>query len=1226
MLELLSLLGFSSNEERSLLAIVPGSTGTFRRFFQTMLYGSSWASRRPIARPDLIQPDVFLYRDRALWIWHVGSVLLSRLRSLPAAECGIPFCIQCGRITGSWCDGCNRAFCTVCEESDFECCCCSGELDDTTVFDEVVSLADPSLLLHNGFVLREERLLLHAVADATLGAQSMLADLFQRSFAASRRVICRPQLILCHRNLWQDRELFAWHVAYQVVQHARSHPRRVGFSLQLCCACGNASTGNCIHCVRFLCNDCLLLQQRSVVRCADSDEHHTPVLPLLSQSDSSSSHVPDSGQHELSPEDSPQRKGVDAQMENAWTSFVSALQALGYRYMHKIEDKFRVPKDGNIFQVLKDIAISVGVSSSEAHHWARSFSTEDACFFLASLPATIANMRVSCGLETTSDMFHLSLQEISMQTYAPCLPALGSLYKLVQLSPISSRVGVSFSVITGKWYQSSKSSPPPEMALKACISFDDGPPPVKGPIGVEDRQFGPLPSALLEAGFESKREVGRLTKPELKSLLPGWSEFELDAFLSSCLSSSSIDPSTPPRLRSVLPLHAVSIPVAGPRPRRPRKRTDAAPQTVEQIEEEGKVARRWHAEKLIELTLLTCPQSDISKQAAEYHAKDLLHEWKSGLANSIATRFELSSLRPAVSEWNRLIKECADPMDALALHHYISSRADKGNTVGPGVMSKLNFLSRTLSIPFPLQSPILAMWKTATAGHVVHPQEAIPPHIFLHLSDIACSKTCTAARTFSRIILRWLTSGLRFAHTLRATRQVHLSNPSRCIWLVHKGKKSDKSGFYFPVPSHLRQHCAVFSELQSELKQSLGDAADGVFLPDISDGGSITDSLLRSGPCATAYHMTYSKATTIIRGLCELHPLSMSMEQSSELNTYCLRKFLATTAGLLSLDEESSNHIGNWASGQKPMHVRYQSKAMDTGAHVRRMLLAAVEIACMASAQSQPPQQVSWDSVASLRSKMDRLEKLAIKPSWMGNDQVLIVDDFLFESDPPPAKKAKSRSSLESEDSSSSSGSSSDSDSDSSADPEPADSDSAEWYAPPRGLLHFLRSTAEERVPFCSSRPFATRDGCTSGSSIAAARSSGLQFCPTCASKVGIVALILADRLTQAASSAVVAIQPGPPLFHLVVAALELDIDYSHASLWVFLLLVGAMIGCIFTHVFYLVRRLYSALCLRTQEVSNIDPVVSSTNRRNVLVQTPTRYHNGRFTPLASGFHGAWDD
>ena len=964
----------------------------------------------------------------------------------------------------------------------------------------------------------------------------------------------------------------------------------------------------------------------SVVRCADSDEHHTPVLPLLSQSDSSSSHVPDSGQHELSPEDSPQRKGVDAQMENAWTSFVSALQALGYRYMHKIEDKFRVPKDGNIFQVLKDIAISVGVSSSEAHHWARSFSTEDACFFLASLPATIANMRVSCGLETTSDMFHLSLQEISMQTYAPCLPALGSLYKLVQLSPISSRAGVSFSVITGKWYQSSKSSPPPEMALKACISFDDGPPPVKGPIGVEDRQFGPLPSALLEAGFESKREVGRLTKPELKSLLPGWSEFELDAFLSSCLSSSSIDPSTPPRLRSVLPLHAVSIPVAGPRPRRPRKRTDAAPQTVEQIEEEGKVARRWHAEKLIELTLLTCPQSDISKQAAEYHAKDLLHEWKSGLANSIATRFELSSLRPAVSEWNRLIKECADPMDALALHHYISSRADKGNTVGPGVMSKLNFLSRTLSIPFPLQSPILAMWKTATAGHVVHPQEAIPPHIFLHLSDIACSKTCTAARTFSRIILRWLTSGLRFAHTLRATRQVHLSNPSRCIWLVHKGKKSDKSGFYFPVPSHLRQHCAVFSELQSELKQSLGDAADGVFLPDISDGGSITDSLLRSGPCATAYHMTYSKATTIIRGLCELHPLSMSMEQSSELNTYCLRKFLATTAGLLSLDEESSNHIGNWASGQKPMHVRYQSKAMDTGAHVRRMLLAAVEIACMASAQSQPPQQVSWDSVASLRSKMDRLEKLAIKPSWMGNDQVLIVDDFLFESDPPPAKKAKSRSSLESEDSSSSSGSSSDSDSDSSADPEPADSDSAEWYAPPRGLLHFLRSTAEERVPFCSSRPFATRDGCTSGSSIAAARSSGLQFCPTCASKVGIVALILADRLTQAASSAVVAIQPGPPLFHLVVAALELDIDYSHASLWVFLLLVGAMIGCIFTHVFYLVRRLYSALCLRTQEVSNIDPVVSSTNRRNVLVQTPTRYHNGRFTPLASGFHGAWDD
>lgn len=258
------LLGFRRHEEAAVIHAAANGTGSFRKFVNSMVFHTSWAQFRPVARPQLIEGDANLFVDKALWTWKAGATLLERIRSEHYAALFIPMCVQCCTVTGSWCDECGRAYCTHCEADDPTCCICLGIHTELKAFRppgappwEQSAFADPSIFVHLGATEHEVAGIVGAACSANPELQATVAHVYQRTPAALLRPVDSPNNIECTADLYLDPELWTWRAACQILAAYRAPGFDGNFRSAICSFCACITAHNCAGCLHTGCIRCL---------------------------------------------------------------------------------------------------------------------------------------------------------------------------------------------------------------------------------------------------------------------------------------------------------------------------------------------------------------------------------------------------------------------------------------------------------------------------------------------------------------------------------------------------------------------------------------------------------------------------------------------------------------------------------------------------------------------------------------------------------------------------------------------------------------------------------------------------------------------------------------------------------------------------------------------------------------------------------------------------------
>ena len=179
------------------------------------------------------------------------------------------------------------------------------------------------------------------------------------------------------------------------------------------------------------------------------------------------------------------------------------------------------------------------------------------------------------------------------------------------------------------------------------------------------------------------------------------------------------------------------------------------------------------------------------------------------------------------------------------------------------------------------------------------------------------------------LLLRWLVSGLRHTHAVRAALCADRCSDRQQTWRISRGKTHQRAAFFVAIPTHLDSQTPFFHDLHTKLAHLLGEKnAAEYFLSEVAVGPSSWT--------VRAEHMPIARAQLVLREALQ------NLGHKSEANTattYSLRRFLPTVGDSLQLTCSERSSSGNWtdhtsvgdASSRKtePMHIRYSDSRLE---------------------------------------------------------------------------------------------------------------------------------------------------------------------------------------------------------------------------------------------------------------------------------------------------------
>lgn len=519
------------------------------------------------------------------------------------------------------------------------------------------------------------------------------------------------------------------------------------------------------------------------------------------------------------------------------------------------------------------------------------------------------------------------------------------------------------------------------------------------------------------------------------------------------------------------------------------------------------------------LTAITVTAGSASTYAAEFEAAERggqLTKWMEAFAATIASRYEIGSLRAACNvwaRWNAWVElqppGTVDPLrpEALALRQFLVERGAGGRTAASGAASSFAWLRRAIGLHgLPLDSPIMEQFKGCEPGHTVQQRRALSLKAFQHLKVIA-SAGDSCVSLVAGLLLRGIVSGLRHAHFARTVPVPERSSHRMLAFHVSRGKSRNGEPFYIALPTHVAPDEPLILQVSVRLAQVLGPQyAAAVFMPDIHAG---REGL--SGACTlSARSMSYARYVWVLRAYLMLPPLRLDPQEAGQVTSYASRRFLPTAAELIGLSTEERASLGNWADSssatgrapREPMAVRYSDVRLEASCAVKRVVLAAVHYLL----------KLEPDATHARMSAMERhrqkLRNIVEEPRWgqhgePGGEQPAIALGDLMD---PPVETAL----LDPPGSGGSGTSTSSSDTSSSGEETtpaggPASpTEAVAWIATPRptGRLHLVAMEGDliSRTA-CNGRTLT--EGYVSGASLSAAGDTGRTWCAGCLARAG---------------------------------------------------------------------------------------------------------------------------
>ena len=187
--------------------------------------------------------------------------------------------------------------------------------------------------------------------------------------------------------------------------------------------------------------------------------------------------------------------------------------------------------------------------------------------------------------------------------------------------------------------------------------------------------------------------------------------------------------------------------------------------------------------------------------------------WSRAFGDSLATRFEVGSLRSALNVIDRLQTWIDENVPfshkrgwlqptALEMRAFFTDAALRGKTAAKGLYNALSWCQRHLGLfLIPLDSPLVVQFAQAIPGHFVEQQDALPLVIWGQLLRHAADATRPSRRICALLIIRVIISGLRYAHAMRARRVRKESDERMEAWYIDKGKTAARAPFKVCTPT-----------------------------------------------------------------------------------------------------------------------------------------------------------------------------------------------------------------------------------------------------------------------------------------------------------------------------------------------------------------------------------------------------------------------------------------
>ena len=117
---LLQAVGIKQHEADMLTPWILRSQIAFKHFFSMYMKRSVNATRYPIARPQLIRVNHSmddLMTNRIMWVWAATWTLRNAIiDELKPKGYMLGVCVNCALYTGCFCDDCDGAICTKCDD------------------------------------------------------------------------------------------------------------------------------------------------------------------------------------------------------------------------------------------------------------------------------------------------------------------------------------------------------------------------------------------------------------------------------------------------------------------------------------------------------------------------------------------------------------------------------------------------------------------------------------------------------------------------------------------------------------------------------------------------------------------------------------------------------------------------------------------------------------------------------------------------------------------------------------------------------------------------------------------------------------------------------------------------------------------------------------------------------------------------------------------------------
>ena len=464
-------------------------------------------------------------------------------------------------------------------------------------------------------------------------------------------------------------------------------------------------------------------------------------------------------------------------------------------------------------------------------------------------------------------------------------------------------------------------------------------------------------------------------------------------------------------------------------------------------------------------------------------------QWKAAMAEALAMKHGKGSLDGARCAWDRLLQWL--PQEAsksvlpqpVVLRAFLSSQGVKGPTVAAGLYSNFKFLQDHLLLDFKIQDKLVEPFCGKYLKHLPEQKDVLQFPMWSHLVDMARSGEGIASAAM--VVLRFVSSNLRFEHTKRAVLNRKLSTPRDMVYDISFGK--DKLPFRCAVPVFMEAGWPVNAVLQDVLIEAIGkEAAESFMIPLMTLAG---DNAVQIHACPASF----VKFTALLRALLQLHPLSLSDEAAARVTTYSARRLQPTIADALKLDTDARDSLGNWrdaASRKEPMHVRYSAFRLQRSGDTKRLCLKLMTHV----SRLYPDSPIS--RLAGARPHVQATEAMILQSAWGSGSEAVDAPSFDAEPVEPPLKRLKSEVELPVV------SPSSDSEEDEPSGPQDENEMATEaalfqWIKFPKGTVVHAASPEDHRKPVC---PVASAPvGAELGVGVWSLVQLGMPLCPRCA-------------------------------------------------------------------------------------------------------------------------------